>query len=181
MMERNHRHILETTKIIKFQGGLLDKSLGLCIKAFVYVLNRVSSTVLNGKSSFEMLYNKIPSLLHLRFIGCLCFAIILTQKDKFNPIAVRVLLVGYSASQKGCKLYGLENRVFFISRNMVFMESVFPFRGSVKDQEAHIIPYNHVSYDDLIVSSDVTTGIDTIIPDKAILRPIHTTHLKFHQ
>lgn len=93
-----HRHILETVRAIKFHGGLSDKFWGLCIKAAVYVLNRIPSTVLNRKSSFELLYNKRPSLLHLRVIGCLCVATILTQKDKFNPRVVRAVLVGYNTS-----------------------------------------------------------------------------------
>ena len=81
-MERKHRHILETARAIKFQAGFPDRFWGLCVQAAVYVINRVPSTSLNGVSSFEKLYNKPPSIDHLRVIGCLCFATNLTKQDK---------------------------------------------------------------------------------------------------
>lgn len=60
-------------------------------------------------------------------------------------------------------LYDLENRVFFVSRDVVFMESIFPLRASVKDQDNQTMPHNHFSYDDLTINSDITDMIDPII------------------
>ncbi|XP_070014714.1 uncharacterized protein [Nicotiana sylvestris] len=47
--------------------------------------------------------------------------------DKFAPRAMRSVLLGNVAHQKGYKLLDLENRVFFISRDVVFYEDIFPF------------------------------------------------------
>lgn len=79
------------------------------------------------KSPYELLLGKIPSLTHLKVIGCLCFATNLTGHDKFAPRAMRSVLLGNVAHQKGYKLLDLENRVFFISRDVVFYEDIFPF------------------------------------------------------
>ncbi|KAH0705573.1 hypothetical protein KY289_010649 [Solanum tuberosum] len=103
VVEMRHRHILKTARAIKFQGGLPNSFWGLYIESAIYVLNRIPFNVLNGTSSFELLYNKLPSLVHLRVIGCLSFATNLTQKEKFSPRAVKAILAGYSTYQKGAQ------------------------------------------------------------------------------
>ncbi|GJX69102.1 ribonuclease H-like domain-containing protein [Tanacetum coccineum] len=40
------------------------------------------SYVLNGKSPYEMIYKKPPTLYHLRVFGCFCFATIVNNNDK---------------------------------------------------------------------------------------------------
>ncbi|GJS32433.1 ribonuclease H-like domain-containing protein [Tanacetum coccineum] len=45
---------------------------------------RLPSFVLNGKSPYEMIYKKCPTLSHLRVFGCLCFATIVNNNDKFG-------------------------------------------------------------------------------------------------
>lgn len=74
IVERKHRHILEVDRAIKLQGHLPLKFWGECVQAAVYVINTLPLSVLSGKSSFEVLYGRAPSLQHMRTIGCLCFA-----------------------------------------------------------------------------------------------------------
>ncbi|XP_019236909.1 PREDICTED: uncharacterized protein LOC109217131 [Nicotiana attenuata] len=45
--------------------------------------DRLPSSAIKGKSPYEMLYAKPPSLTHLRVIGCLCFASVVPKGDKF--------------------------------------------------------------------------------------------------
>ncbi|XP_071712442.1 uncharacterized protein [Rutidosis leptorrhynchoides] len=47
------------------------------------------SSVLSGKSPFEMIFNFSPSLSHLRAFGFLCYASILNQNDKFDKRSER--------------------------------------------------------------------------------------------
>ncbi|XP_019263436.1 PREDICTED: uncharacterized protein LOC109241171 [Nicotiana attenuata] len=98
VVERRHRHILETARAIRFQGHL-----------------HIPSSILGYKSPYELLFCKPPLLTHLKVIGCLCFATNLINSDKFAPRAVRSVLLGYAAHQKGYRLLDLENKVFFIS------------------------------------------------------------------
>ena len=99
-------------------------------------------------------------LTHLRVIGYLCFATNLTQKDKFSPRAVKAVLIGYSALQKGYKLYDLDSKTFFVSRDVVFIESIFPFKGSEEDSHTHNMSHHHFSYDDLITCPSVNINSD---------------------
>lgn len=64
------------------------------------------------------------------------------------------VLVGYSAFQKGYKLYDLENKNFFVSGDVVFTETFIPFKGSVTDQQSHTVPHDIFFYDDLVAAPD---------------------------
>lgn len=72
---------------------------------------------------------KKPEYEHLRTIGCLCKYLSGTKKssDKFDERGIRSILVGYPYAQKGYKLYDLEKRKLFVSRDVVFKENIFPF------------------------------------------------------
>lgn len=45
----------------------------------------------------------------------------------FSTKAVPGVFMGYSLTQKGYKIYNFHSKSFFVSRNIVFKESVFPF------------------------------------------------------
>ncbi|KAL4583617.1 hypothetical protein LXL04_008196 [Taraxacum kok-saghyz] len=61
-----------------------------------YLFNRTPSSVLKGKSTYELVYNKCSFLNHLRVSGCLCFATKVNIKDKFGELAKNVFLLDTS-------------------------------------------------------------------------------------
>ncbi|GKB83900.1 hypothetical protein Tco_0950795 [Tanacetum coccineum] len=65
-------------------GGIPLKMWTECILTAAYLINRLSSSVLNRKSPYEMTYKKCPTLSHLRVFDCLCFATIVNNNDKFS-------------------------------------------------------------------------------------------------
>lgn len=71
--------------------------------------------------------NKPPDYKHLRVIGCLSFPF---QKlnDKFAEKAKRCVLIGYPRGQKGYKLYDLDTHKVVYSRDVRFIENVYPFK-----------------------------------------------------
>lgn len=82
----------------------------------------------------------------MKIIGCLCFATLLPKHDKFSPRAVKAVLVGYGTTQKGFKLYNLDTKQFFISRDVVFMEA---FQETISAEQMSTTP-NIFAYDDLV-------------------------------
>ncbi|XP_016435782.2 uncharacterized protein LOC107761995 [Nicotiana tabacum] len=48
--------------------------------------------------------------------------------DKLSARAIPAVLMGYSSTQKGYKLYDLHAKTFFVSKNVVFKEDLFPFK-----------------------------------------------------
>lgn len=60
--------------------------------------------------------------------GCLCYSsTISAHLDKFQPRSQACVLLGYPPATKGCKLLNLTSRKIFISRDVIFHESIFPF------------------------------------------------------
>ena len=74
-----------------------------------------------------MLYNRPPSLSHLKTFGCLYYTTIVSPKQNFDPRARQCIFIGYPLNQKAYKLFDIDAYTFFTSRDVIFHESVFPF------------------------------------------------------
>ncbi|GJY85713.1 hypothetical protein Tco_0499739 [Tanacetum coccineum] len=61
---------------------------------------KLPSSVLNGKSPFELIYNTKPNLSNLRVFGCLCFATVLNNHDKLGSRSEKCVMMGYSSVKK---------------------------------------------------------------------------------
>jgi len=86
------------------------------------------TTVLGHKSPFELLFGKPPQLNHLRVFGCLCYMATTKQgRDKFQDKAVACVFMGYPHCKKGYKVMSLTDNKVYISRDVIFHESVYPF------------------------------------------------------
>uniref|UniRef100_A0A2N9FBM1 Integrase catalytic domain-containing protein n=1 Tax=Fagus sylvatica TaxID=28930 RepID=A0A2N9FBM1_FAGSY len=68
-----------------------------------YLLNRMPSRVLKGKSPFEILFaDKSPFSVPLKVFGCVSFVHNLNpSRDKLDPRAHKCIFLGYSRTQKG--------------------------------------------------------------------------------
>nr|GEZ90222.1 hypothetical protein [Tanacetum cinerariifolium] len=86
------------------------------------------SSVLNVKYPFSIVYNREPKLSHLRSFGCLCYATIVKETDKFSNKSEKYVLIGYASDKKAYKLLSLENRNVFYSRDVKFYETIFPYK-----------------------------------------------------
>lgn len=113
--------------------GIPLKMWSECVLTATYLINRLPSSVLNGKSPYELIYNEKHVLDHLRVFGCLCFATILNDSDKMSSRYEKCVMIGYSNVKKGYKLYSLDKHQFIFSRDVQFYEIVFPFKGSNTD------------------------------------------------
>lgn len=58
----------------------------------------------------------------------LCFAVNLDNSDKYSERAQKCILHGYSAEKKAYKLLSFDTNSSFVSRDVKFYESVFPYK-----------------------------------------------------
>jgi len=86
------------------------------------------SSVLDGKTPYEILFKAKPSYDHIRTFGCLCY-VYANQKpeDKFGDRSQKCVFIGYPFGKKGWRVYDLENGHIFTSRDVVFCEEHFSF------------------------------------------------------
>ncbi|KAF5819826.1 putative RNA-directed DNA polymerase [Helianthus annuus] len=88
------------------------------------------SSILNGKSPYDLVYGFKPFLNHLRNFGCLCFSTVLNNPDKFGSHAEKCVFLGYSNQKKGYKLWSIDKKQIIFSRDVRFYENVFPFKDN---------------------------------------------------
>ena len=87
--------------------------------------------LLSNSTSFATLFEKEADYSIIRTFGCLAYASTLSAtRSKFDPRAQPCVFLGY-------KLYDLARRKFFVSRDVLFFEELFPIH-SIKEKGTSI-------------------------------------------
>ncbi|WVZ08815.1 hypothetical protein V8G54_022161 [Vigna mungo] len=102
----------------------------------VYLINRLPSPILNGKTPHDLIYGAPPTYLSLKTFGCLCFASTLEGgRNKHEPRARKCVFLGYKSGVKGYTVLDIHTRELFVSRNVVFYEDIFPWKNQQNSTE----------------------------------------------
>jgi len=129
-VERKHHHILNKTHSLLFQSNIPKAYWSYAVSQVVYLINRLLSTVLKGKTLHDLLYNIPPTYLDLKTFGCLCFASTLKgNRNKFSARAKKGVFLRYKSGVKGYIVLDIHTREIFVSRNVIFYENVFPYKN----------------------------------------------------
>jgi hypothetical protein len=98
--ERKHHHVLETGLTLLAQSGLPPKYWVGAFLTSVFLINRLSSPVINNDSPFFKLFHKTPYYTMLRTFGCLCYPLLRPYAaHKLTFRSKPCIFLGYGANQ----------------------------------------------------------------------------------
>jgi len=126
VVERKHRHLLDTARAIRLFAGFPKSFWGECILAGTHIINKLPMENLHWKSPLKMLYGQTATFEDLRTVGFLCYAAKIGELDKFEPRARKCVFFGYTFGLKGYKLYDTDTKKVFHSRDVILYEQQFP-------------------------------------------------------
>ncbi|KAM0058456.1 putative RNA-directed DNA polymerase [Helianthus debilis subsp. tardiflorus] len=161
VVERKHRHLLDTARALRFGAKLPKKFWGECVLKAAYIINRLPSKTINDKTPYEILYDQKPEYDHMRVFGCLSyFWSIDTKGDKFEERGKPGIFLGYPKGVKGYKIYDIGDKKMVVSRDVKFHEDVFVFPDQKQNgcEDDLFVPITHDvevhNYDIVIINNN---------------------------
>lgn len=113
------------------EQSIPQKSWCNAVDTSTYILNRILIRQIIGKTPYEILKGRKPSLDYFRVFGSKCY--ILNTKDyltKFDPKSFEGVFLGYSQTSKAYIVLNKETMVVEESLNVMFDESPPPSKTS---------------------------------------------------
>ena len=125
---KRHRHIVETGLTILSQAHLSPSYWSYAFQTVVYLINRMPSSILQNQSPFECLFGRLPDYTKMCIFGYQCYPWLKPYTtSKLQSKSIPCLFLGYSTTQSAYKCMDLNSSLIYLSRNVVFYESHFPF------------------------------------------------------
>jgi hypothetical protein len=125
--ERMNRTLMNMSRSMLIHANLPKSFWGESVKTACYLKNLLPTRVLDGKIPFEVFYNKSPSYDHIRCFGCLVYTRVPDEmRKKLDQKSKECLMMGYSETTKGYRVYDMESRKVILSRDVMFNEKEFP-------------------------------------------------------
>lgn len=132
-VERKHQQILNIGRALLFHTNLPKQFLCYVVSHVVFIMNRVARPLLNNTSPYFLMHKTLPDLHYLKVFGSLVYASTLhSHITNLNPRGRKCIFLDYKADMKGCILFDLNNREFFVSRNTKHHDNVLPHNPNSK-------------------------------------------------
>lgn len=130
------------------------------------------------------MFHTSPSYSHLRVFGCLCYGHnVLHKIHKFDKRAKPGIFIGYPHAQKAYKVFDLETKTIYTSRDVTFHETTFPYHTNTStshQKSTHVLPKvvpdfsttNNIPLSSQEINHDVSLSTSPLSPPH-IIPPIH--------
>ena len=126
-----HYHIVQTTLRLLHYRSMPLRFWSLAYQTIMYLINRMSTSMLNFHSFFDKIFNKTHNYHQFCIFGYLCYlGFIHTLYLKLKSHSHLCDFVGHSNEHNTyCFIDSKINRIF-ISCHVIFVKSIFPFKNS---------------------------------------------------
>ncbi|GJV26043.1 retrovirus-related pol polyprotein from transposon TNT 1-94 [Tanacetum coccineum] len=167
VVERKNRTLQEMSRTMLNEQSLPQKFWCNAVDTSTYILNRILIRAILGKTPYELLRGRKPTLDYFRVFGSKCF--ILNTKDyltKFDPKSYEGIFLGYSQNSKAYIILNKHTRKVEESLNVTFDETPPPSKTSplvdddLDEEEAIKVTENKNLESDIV---DETLEIDEIV------------------
>ncbi|GJT32817.1 retrovirus-related pol polyprotein from transposon TNT 1-94 [Tanacetum coccineum] len=131
VVERKNRTLQEMSRTMLNEQSLPQKFWCNAVDTSTYILNRILIRAILGKTPYEILRGRKPTLDYFRVFGSKCF--IFNTKDyltKFDPKSYEGVFLGYSQNNKACIILNKNTRKIEESLNVTFDEILSPSKTS---------------------------------------------------
>jgi len=92
-------------------------------------MNQTPSPILNHKSPYEVLYDKLHNYSGFKTFETVCYvSTLLSSRCKFSSTTIVTIFIGYPLGYKGYKLFDLATHQTFTSKDVKFYKNIFPFK-----------------------------------------------------
>ena len=106
-----------------------------------HLINRIPTPILNWHTPFEVLYGHKPDYSMVKTFGCLCYITnTKPHKDKFETRSHKCVFLGYCLGKKAYKVYDIDTKQIYISRDIIFHKYSFPFHTDMKFDDETPLP-----------------------------------------
>ena len=152
--ERKHRHVVEVGLALLANASMPLKFWDEAFLTATYLINIRPSKVIKLESPITRLFGTTPDYKSLRVFGCACWPNLRpynTRKLAFR--SKKCVFLGYSPIHKGVKCLDVSTGRVYISRDVVFDETKFPFAdlhpiaGALLREEILLLPPHLTSFD----------------------------------
>jgi len=128
LAERKHRHIVEVGLSLLAHASMPLKFWDEAFATVVFLINRLPSHVIHNETSHDRLLGQPPDYSFLRTFGCACWPNLRPYNErKLAFRSKQCVFLGYSSLHKGFKCLEPSVGRVYISRDVVFDETVFLF------------------------------------------------------
>lgn len=124
VVERRNRTLMEMTRSILKHRNVPNLLWGEAVRHSTYLINRIATRSLLGKTPYEMLREKKPNLSNLKIFGCISY--VRTEAAGRKKLDDRSRILVHMGTEPGSKAYRLLDPIqkkVVVSRDVTFDES----------------------------------------------------------
>ena len=164
--ERLNRTLIESVRTMLADSKLPHRFWAEALATSVYLRNRSPTKAVEAMTPYEAWSGAKPDVSFLRVFGCSAYAHVpKVERRKLDSKARKCVMLGYGTSQKGYRLYDIEQMKVVHSRDVVFDETSMP---GIQKEEGTTVKYVELDIEEESDANEILTSEptdDVHVPD----------------